>query len=322
MFFLNHIVMKTIASGLRGSTPLAKSRGRKFKQWLIGGGVVLSVLEASPARGQLACDLSAIDPVESGVQRAGSVCNGNLPANSSVDYQTMYSQMSYWIPDATTPIKIIPVAVHVFQPTGGSPAFLDIPAHHAIIQQQLDWVNGWYANNCAPSDPIAGVPFIADTKIWFEVGNRMYFYVDDALSTSCSATLFRQKVIDTDPTRLEALAIYYTTGSCTQNATPPSPSWMSAWPYPNANFDYDQRVVQSVTPAGANSPRLKRSPTNWVIVWIYSTHMNRVAVMKRATLLSRTMCLMSLARVHHLSVGMTVVGVAMLTSSGTPVPIT
>lgn len=81
--------------------------------------------------------------------------------------------------------------------------------------------------------------------------NRIYFYVDNSLYTSCSATLFRQKVIDTDPSRLEALAIYYTTGACTQNATPPTPSWMSVYPLP-ATFDFDQRVVQSVIPATVN----------------------------------------------------------------------
>ncbi|MEO8066766.1 MAG: M43 family zinc metalloprotease [Flavobacteriales bacterium] len=161
--------------------------------------------------------------------------------------------MSYWIPDATTPIKEVAVAVHVFQASGGGGlAFLDIPAHRAIIEQQLAWVNQWFANNAAPSDPLSGVVDLADTKIRFVLDDRIYFYVDDNLYTSCDGMAFRQKVVDTDPTRLEALAIYYTVGACTQNATPPSPSWMSAWPDPSGNFDYDQRVVQSVNSTSAN----------------------------------------------------------------------
>lgn len=150
--FKTTMVMETMAA-LRSNSSRTNRRGKRFKQWLIVGGVILGFMVNDPAKGQSSCDLSVIEPAESGMQRAGSICNGNDPPSSSSDYQTTYSQMTHWIPDANTPIKVVPVAVHVFQPTGGSPAFLDIPAHRALIQQQIDWVNGWYANNCTPFGP-------------------------------------------------------------------------------------------------------------------------------------------------------------------------
>jgi outer membrane protein assembly factor BamB len=115
-------------------------------------------------------------------------------------------------------VKTVLVNINVFQKSDGSNNFQDTPADRAAIYQIMEWVNGTYRFNSKPSDPIPGVIDLPDTKVRFELDDRIYFYQDDTLNISHDSGTLQAAVAAVDPSRLNQLNIYLTEGSCCKGA--------------------------------------------------------------------------------------------------------
>lgn len=146
--------------------------------------LLLTLISTNDIKAQIECDLSTSDAPDSSPRSYNGDCNNNLPSQSGTDYQQVYSQLSNWIPNSGTPIKTIEIAIHVFQNGLGGDSYQNTPSDIAFLQSIIDEVNVYHSGNCTPSDPIAGVVNLSDTKIRFNLGGRIFFYQDDALHTS------------------------------------------------------------------------------------------------------------------------------------------
>lgn len=162
------------------------------------------------------------DDVDPGVTSSPTLLPGCDYA--SQDWTDTYSQISHWIPNANTPIKTIEIALHIFQKDDGTGTFTNSATDIANLNQIIDWVNGYYTNNATPSDPLPGVVDLPDSKIRFELADRIYFYQNTSLHTSCSRSNMVSHITTFNPERLEYMPIVVSAGSCTQNANVPWPS--------------------------------------------------------------------------------------------------
>lgn len=153
----------------------------------------------------------------------------NTMSNTSIDFVNKYYPLSFWIPNNNTPIKKIQIAIHVFSGTN-SMTVADIPWVNAVVNQ----INNNLANICLPSDPITGVTHIVDSRIRFELSNRIFFYDNSPYYNSSNTYGMLSYINSIDPTRLDYLSILVPiNGSGIQNATTPD---VSAWGLYNYNM--------------------------------------------------------------------------------------
>lgn len=150
----------------------------------------------------------------------------------SPDYSGKYNELTFNIPDENTPIKTILVNFNVFQKSDGTGNWQNTPDHINRLNQIIEWASQNYSNIPLPSDPITGVPHISDSKIRIELAN-IYFYQDDILWQSTSASDCLDEIEDTDPSRLDQLNICITggTGNYSGYANLPSSSLFSSDSY-------------------------------------------------------------------------------------------
>lgn len=185
----------------------------------------------------LACNLSAQPipvPAQTDTNISSPVSSGNLiyPANyendviasspnsitsancniSSADYVNKYSRFQTYIPTTNTPIKTIRIAFHFFQKTDSSNMWQNNALTITNFNLAVNWLNHRREFTDAPSWPIPGVPFIADSRIRYEL-TGIYFYQDDILNASSNTSQLQSAVMAVDPTRLNSIPIYFTAGS-------------------------------------------------------------------------------------------------------------
>jgi hypothetical protein len=153
----------------------------------------------------------------------------NTLNNTNPDYVRKYRRIETYIPSESTPIKTVKVCFNVFTGPGGMNGD---PKDKDRLLELLGIVNGWFANNSESSSPLPGVAFIQDTRIRYEVDDRIFFYDEPKLYKSCNVYDMEKKVIATDSARMNYLNVYFTFGQCTQHATSP-------WP----GFDYYPTVA-------------------------------------------------------------------------------
>lgn len=117
-----------------------------------------------------------------------------------------------YIPDANTPVKTVLININVFQKNDGSANWQNNPEHISRLNQIVAWMNDYFAHNRQPSDPIAGVPFISDTKIRVELAG-IFFYQNDALwSIGIGGSIIMDYLASNYPERLNAININITGG--------------------------------------------------------------------------------------------------------------
>lgn len=130
----------------------------------------------------------------------------------SADYVNKYSKFQTYIPTINTPIKTIKIALHFFQKADGSNMWQNNAFTITNFNLAVNWLNHRREFTDAPSSPIAGVPFIADVRIRYEL-TGIYFYQDNALNASSNTNQLESAVMAADPNRLNSIPIYFTTGS-------------------------------------------------------------------------------------------------------------
>ncbi|MEQ1732672.1 MAG: T9SS type A sorting domain-containing protein [Bacteroidia bacterium] len=137
-------------------------------------------------------------------------------AYSSNAYLTKYGRYEYHIPDASTPQKTIKLNINVFLDNAGGNNWPNNATTNTKFAQLIADINAIYGANAQPSDLIAGIPFIADTKIRYELAN-VYYYVNSTLNAQDPNTPnsnVSQDLLDyiysIDPSRFNALNICLT----------------------------------------------------------------------------------------------------------------
>lgn len=146
----------------------------------------------------------------------------NSNANKNPDYVQHYKRIETYIPDADAPVKHIRIAINIFT---GEKTVQNTDTVIAALKQMVSWVNEYYTYVDSATYHIEGVPWLKDTKIRFDLNNRIYFYDSTNLDKSTSITTLEKYVASVDSSRLNNLNIYITYPG---KATPYSLS-----PYPN-----------------------------------------------------------------------------------------
>jgi hypothetical protein len=148
----------------------------------------------------------------------------NSNSNSNPDYVNKYKKIETYIPDENTPIKHIKIAFNIFTGPG---TIQNTPSSVASINQLVQWINGFYTNVDSATYPIAGVPRITDTKIRFDLDDRIFFYEGTKLYTNTSIGTLEKYIIKTDSTHLDYLNIFITDGGkASPYSIPPYPGFI------------------------------------------------------------------------------------------------
>lgn len=154
-------------------------------------------------------------------------CGSNNPnVNSGGVLDSKYSKQSFWIPQASTPNLTVPVAIHIFQNATGGGTFIDDPSTYVAMNQIMTWVNATWANIYPPSDPETWQTSISNSKIQFELADRVFFYPNTGLQSTCNLTEKMQYVQTHFPERMKFLGIFSSLpNACGQYAYLPYPNW-------------------------------------------------------------------------------------------------
>ncbi len=160
--------------------------------------------------------------------------NNSVDCSQGDDYDDKYNRYQFYLDNYDKhPVVTIPININFWQQDDGSGNWQNTPASIARLDQIVAWLNGYYDSNCPPSDPIAGVPFLNDTKIRFEA--KYYFYQNSAVWSTTSGSTLNAAVAAIDPERLNQLNIHVNGGV-----------YPGAWglaTYPSTNIAYHQYVV-------------------------------------------------------------------------------
>lgn len=146
----------------------------------------------------------------------------NSNSNKNPDYTNYYKRIETYIPDEEAPVKHIRIAVNVFT---NEKTIQKSDTTIEAIKQMVRWLNDYYTYVDSATYPIDGVPWLKDTKIRFDLNDRIYFYDSTTLNKSTSIATLEKHVASVDSSRLNNLNIYITYPG---KATPYSLS-----PYPN-----------------------------------------------------------------------------------------
>ncbi|MGB3949241.1 MAG: M43 family zinc metalloprotease [Bacteroidia bacterium] len=148
----------------------------------------------------------------------------NTFSNTNKTYAEKYRKIETYIPDENTAIKHIRIAVNVFVGAGTMQAS---DSTKKAIEQMVYWINEFYANVDSPSYAISGVPWIKDTKIRFDLDDRIYFYENSKLHNSTSINILEKYIAGIDKSRLNNLNIYITdAGKSSPYSISPFPDFM------------------------------------------------------------------------------------------------
>lgn len=152
------------------------------------------------------------------------VDSDNTNSNTNPDYINKYKKIETYIPDENTAIKHIKIAVNIFTGPG---TIKNTAASVDAIHQMIEWLNGFYTNVDSATYPIAGVPWLKDTKIRFDLDERIFFYEGTTLYNNTSQYTLERYVASVDSTRLDNLNIYITAGGkASPYSIPPYPRFI------------------------------------------------------------------------------------------------
>lgn len=136
---------------------------------------------------------------------------------SSPDYENKYNRYSFYLDNYDKhPVVTIPINLVFWQKDDGSENWQNEASQIARLDQIIAWLNGFYSNNCAPSDPISGVQELPDTKIRFVAD--YHFYQNTAMwgqgsGGSSSAHTLNAEFAALNPGAPKRLNVHVTGGS-------------------------------------------------------------------------------------------------------------
>lgn len=157
-------------------------------------------------------------------KRLDPIDSDNTNSNTNPDYLNRYKKIETYIPDENTPEKHIKIAVNIFTGPG---TIQNTAASVDAILQMIEWLNGFYTKVDSATYPIAGVPWLRDTKIRFDLDERIFFYEGTTLYNNTSQYTLERYIASIDSTRLDNLNIYITAGGkASPYSIPPYPRFI------------------------------------------------------------------------------------------------
>lgn len=180
----------------------------------------------------------------------------NTNFNSNPDYTKKYKKIEFYIPDENTPVKHIRIAINIF--TGPATIQNTSESVKAIVQM-INWLNGFYTNVDSATYPIDGVQRLTDTKIRFDLDDRIFFYEGTKLYNSTAIQVMEKYIAGVDSSRLNNLNVYMTAGGpASPYSIAPYPGFIKEGGGPTAgSLDANQGIYISTTnPCYVNSQTL------------------------------------------------------------------
>ncbi|MES2138494.1 MAG: M43 family zinc metalloprotease [Bacteroidota bacterium] len=181
----------------------------------------------------------------------------NTNSNTNPDYINKYKKIETYIPDENTAIKHIKIAVNIFTGPG---TIQNTPASVAEIRQMIEWLNGFYTNVDSATYPIAGALWHKDTKIRFDLDERIFFYEETTLYNNTSQYTLERHIATVDSARLDNLNIYITAGGkASPYSIPPYPRFIlkDGGDITSSSLYANQGVyISTVTPSYVNAQTL------------------------------------------------------------------
>lgn len=163
-----------------------------------------------------------VEPAVTSVQLAKA---DNTNSNTNKTYIDYYKKIETYIPDESSPEKHIRIAFNIFTGPG---TIQKNDKSIADLRQIGAWLNAFYTNVDSPTYQISGVPWIKDTKIRFDIDDRIYFYNNTKYANSTSIYEMEKYIASVDSNRLNNLNIYITAGGkATAYSISPYPSFVS-----------------------------------------------------------------------------------------------
>lgn len=148
----------------------------------------------------------------------------NSNSNINPDYINRYKKIENYIPDNNTPIKHIKIAVNIFTGPG---TIQNTPESVHDVNQMIQWLNDFYSHVDSATYPIAGVPLLTDTKIRFDIDDRIFFYEGTKLCDNTSLNTLEKYITSIDTARINNLNIYITAGGkASPYSIPPYPGFI------------------------------------------------------------------------------------------------
>lgn len=154
----------------------------------------------------------------------GPVDCDNTNSNTNPDYINNYKKIETYIPDENTAIKHIKIAVNVFTGPG---TIQNTAASVDAIHQMIGWLNGFYTNIDSATYPITGVSWLKDTKIRFDLDERIFFYEGTSLYNNTTMYTLEKYIGGIDSSCMDNLNIYITAGGkASPYSIPPYPRFI------------------------------------------------------------------------------------------------
>jgi hypothetical protein len=197
---------------------------------------------------QFDCDLSLAPSPTSILAPVVPGCD-NSNSNLNPDYINKYKKIETYIPDSNTPIKHLKIAFHIFTGPG---TVINSPTTISDANQVVAWINGFYTNVVPASYPIAGTPYLNDTKIRFDLDSRIFFYNGTSLYNNTSINTLQSYVQSVDPSRMDYLNIYFTAGSSLPYSFTPYPNFILGGSSSTSSLYGDQGIFMQVGSSGFN----------------------------------------------------------------------
>lgn len=190
-------------------------------------------------------------------KRLDPIDSDNTNSNTNPDYLNRYKKIETYIPDENTAIKHIKIAVNIFTGPG---TIQNTAASVDAIHQMIEWLNGFYTNVDSATYAIAGVAWLRDTKIRFDLDERIFFYEGTTLYNNISQHTLERHIASIDSSRLDNLNIYITAGGkASPYSIPPYPRFIlkDGGDITSSSLHANQGVyISSITPSYVNAQTL------------------------------------------------------------------
>lgn len=161
------------------------------------------------------------------------------PYKTFENKKEMFSHQKNYIPGQplNTSVKTIFIAMNIWQNDDGSGNFPESDLVVEKLEQVIFWLNNIFRSSPPTSDPIAGIEYLKDSHIRFELKDVGFYHNTELNNVGCNDGIrLNQAVFDISPEKRKYLNIHLTTGSC-QGA-----SGYAIYPS-RSNFDADAYVV-------------------------------------------------------------------------------
>lgn len=181
----------------------------------------------------------------------------NTNSNTNPDYINKYKKIETYIPDENTAIKHIKIAVNVFTGPG---TIQNTATSVDEIRQMIEWLNGFYTHVDSATYPIEGALWLKDTKIRFDLDERIFFYEETTLYNNTSQFTLEKYIASVDSVRLDNLNIYITAGGkASPYSIPPFPRFIlkDGGDITSSSINGSQGVyISTITPSYVNAQTL------------------------------------------------------------------